>query len=192
MKSRCTKMSQLFGLLGAAALGLLGIARAEVAGYDKTEFMISMRDGVRLHTLVYQPQKQAESLPIILLRTPYGVDAAAPRALDDYLKDLAEDGYVFAFQDIRGRYKSEGAFVMIRPPRRNRGTEGDRRGHRCLRHDRVAGQEPEEQQRPGGDVGNLVPGLAHGNGLARAAPGAQGRFAPGASRRHVPGRRLSS
>ena len=79
--------------------------------------MVSMRDGVRLHTLVYKPVKQEASLPIILLRTPYGIDAAAPHALDDYLKDLAEEGYLFAFQDIRGRYKSEGVFAMIRPPR---------------------------------------------------------------------------
>ena len=42
------------------------------------------------------------------MRTPYGVDAGAPRALGEYLKDLADDGYLFAFQDIRGRFKSEG------------------------------------------------------------------------------------
>ena len=43
------------------------------------------------------------------------VDAGGPRALGEYLKDMADDGYLFAFQDIRGRYKSEGTFVMIRP-----------------------------------------------------------------------------
>ena len=54
----------------------------------------------------------------MLMRTPYGIDAGAPHALAEYLKDLADDGYLFAFQDIRGRYKSEGTFVMIRPPRK--------------------------------------------------------------------------
>jgi putative CocE/NonD family hydrolase len=101
-------------------LPLLGASQglhAETSGYDKTENMVPMRDGVRLHTLVYRPAKQKEPLPIILLRTPYGVDGGAPRALSEYLKDMADEGYLFAFQDIRGRYKSEGSFVMNRPPR---------------------------------------------------------------------------
>ena len=98
-------------------VGLGGIARAEVSGYEKSELMIAMRDGVKLHTLVYRPARQEGALPIVLMRTPYGIDGAAPRALDDYLKDLADDGYLFVFQDIRGRYKSEGQFVMIRAPR---------------------------------------------------------------------------
>ncbi len=54
----------------------------------------------------------------MLMRTPYGVDRRGARALGEYLKDLADDGYIFAFQDIRGRYKSEGTFVMIRRPAR--------------------------------------------------------------------------
>src|SRR5271157_3645159 len=117
MKPRCSELSHVMGLLGAVVLGLVGIARADIPGYEKSEFMVSMRDGVRLHTLVYRPVKQEGSLPIVLMRTPYGIAAGAPRALDDYLKDLAEEGYIFAFQDIRGRYKSEGQFVMSRPPR---------------------------------------------------------------------------
>ena len=51
-----------------------------------------MRDGVRLHTLVYKPVKQQGPLPILLSRTPYGVDRRTTAHLDDYLKDLAEDG----------------------------------------------------------------------------------------------------
>jgi len=117
MKPRCSELSHVMGLLGAVVLGLVGMARADIPGYEQSEFKVSMRDGVRLHTLVYRPVKQEGSLPIVLMRTPYGIAAGAPRALDDYLKDLAEEGYIFAFQDIRGRYKSEGVFVMIRPPR---------------------------------------------------------------------------
>jgi putative CocE/NonD family hydrolase len=96
---------------------LSGQARAASSEYEKTEVMVSMRDGVRLHTLVYKPAKQNGPLPFILMRTPYGVDRGAPGALGDYLKDLTDDGYFFVFQDIRGRYKSEGSFVMIRAPR---------------------------------------------------------------------------
>src|SRR5262249_13356922 len=56
-------------------------------------------------------------LPFILLRTPYGIDTRGPQALSAYLKDLADEGYIFVFQDIRGRFKSGGKFVMSRPPR---------------------------------------------------------------------------
>ncbi len=105
-------------LLGIVLLGVASLSRADSHGYDKTEVMIPVRDGVKLHTLVYKPDKQNGPLPIILLRTPYGADRGASPALDGYLKDLADDGYFFAFQDIRGRYKSEGTFVMMRAPRR--------------------------------------------------------------------------
>ena len=118
MRPGCRRSPLLAFLLSLALPGLAGTGRADVAGYEKTEFMVPMRDGVRLHTLVYKPVKPAGPLPIMLMRTPYGVDAGAPHALGEYLKDLADDGYLFAFQDIRGRYKSEGTFVMIRAPRK--------------------------------------------------------------------------
>ncbi len=85
--------------------------------FTKTEPMIAMRDGVKLHTTVFVPKKVTEPLPFILLRTPYGIEAGGPRALQGYLKDLADEGYIFVFQDIRGRFKSAGTFVMSRPPR---------------------------------------------------------------------------
>jgi putative CocE/NonD family hydrolase len=85
--------------------------------FTKSEVMLPMRDGVKLYTTVYVPKATKGPLPFILMRSPYGVEAGGGRALQDYLKDLADEGYIFAFQDIRGRYKSEGAFVMSRPPR---------------------------------------------------------------------------
>jgi putative CocE/NonD family hydrolase len=88
--------------------------------YDRTNAMIPMRDGVRLNTDLWTPQGMTGPLPIILLRTPYGVSDAGQPLLTGYLKHLARDGYVFAFQDIRGRFKSEGQFVMQRMPRTNR------------------------------------------------------------------------
>jgi hypothetical protein len=88
--------------------------------YDRTNAMIPMRDGVRLNTDLWTPRGMTGPLPIILLRTPYGVSDAGQPMLTGYLKHLARDGYVFAFQDIRGRFKSEGQFVMQRMPRTNR------------------------------------------------------------------------
>jgi uncharacterized protein len=86
------------------------------SGFAKQEVMVAMRDGVRLHTLVFVPPGTHPALPILFIRTPYGIDAS-DRQLTSSLKELAADGYIFAFQDIRGRYKSEGQFVMQRAPR---------------------------------------------------------------------------
>jgi putative CocE/NonD family hydrolase len=85
--------------------------------YVKTESMIPMRDGVRLHTTIFAPRQPAGPLPFLLYRTPYGIDGAPARLFSGYLKELAEEGYLFVLQDIRGRFKSEGGFVMNRPPR---------------------------------------------------------------------------
>jgi putative CocE/NonD family hydrolase len=85
--------------------------------YEKTEVMIPMRDGVRLHTMILVPKVIAEDLPIIMVRTPYGI-AGGERSLNGNL--LAQEGYIFAFQDLRGRYTSEGQFEMLRPMRDKR------------------------------------------------------------------------
>jgi putative CocE/NonD family hydrolase len=71
---------------------------------------------LKLHTTIYVPKGRSENLPILLTRTPYGIGQAA-RNFEGSYKELAEAGYVFAFQDIRGRYGSEGVFVMQRPMR---------------------------------------------------------------------------
>src|SRR5437899_586625 len=83
--------------------------------FERTEAMVPMRDGAKLFTLVYVPKQVKGPLPIIFVRTPYGIDTRADRDFRSYLKDLVDDGYAFAFQDIRGRFKSEGKFVMCRP-----------------------------------------------------------------------------
>ncbi|MGH9775743.1 MAG: CocE/NonD family hydrolase [Candidatus Acidiferrales bacterium] len=87
--------------------------------FDKTDVMIPMRDGVRLHTEIFRPKGISESLPIFLTRTPYGTaddEKGFSRLLNLY-REMFTDGYIFVFQDIRGRFKSEGQFVMQRPPR---------------------------------------------------------------------------
>lgn len=85
--------------------------------FAKQEVMIAMRDGVRLHTEIYTPKSAAGPLPIFLERTPYGIsakDGGFSGKLYRY-EDMFADGYIFVFQDIRGRFGSEGAFIMNRP-----------------------------------------------------------------------------
>jgi uncharacterized protein len=85
--------------------------------FDKNEVMIPMRDGVKLYTEIYTPKNVGEPLPILMNRTPYGIaspDKGISRLMHRYA-DMVPDGYIFVFQDIRGRYGSEGRFVMLRP-----------------------------------------------------------------------------
>src|SRR5260370_10781533 len=87
--------------------------------FDKTDVMIAARDGVKLHTEIYAPKNATEPLSIVLERTPYGLDddpKGYSRKLNRYA-EMIPDAYIFVFQDIRGRYGSEGKFVMQRPVR---------------------------------------------------------------------------
>jgi putative CocE/NonD family hydrolase len=84
--------------------------------FQVRDAMIPMRDGVRLHVKIFTPKDQREALPIIMSRTPYGVKGAAGE-FATYMKALADEGYLFVFEDIRGKYGSEGTFVMQRPAR---------------------------------------------------------------------------
>jgi len=85
--------------------------------FEKREVMIRVRDGVKLHMEIYTPKDANGPLPIIMMRTPYGISAGGngySRMLYEN-EDLFADGYIFVFQDIRGRYGSEGKFEMNRP-----------------------------------------------------------------------------
>jgi len=80
---------------------------------DRRELSIPVRDGVSLFAISVSPKSAAKPLPIMLVRTPYGVSGhLRPGPLPTEYKELAEDGYIFVFQDIRGRNKSAGQFVM--------------------------------------------------------------------------------
>jgi uncharacterized protein len=85
--------------------------------FERREEMIRMRDGVRLHTLIFAPKSQQDVLPIIMSRTPYGIAESTSDSINRRYRDFIRDGYVFVLQDIRGRYASEGQFVMNRPMR---------------------------------------------------------------------------
>ena len=83
--------------------------------YQRAEVMIPMRDGVKLHAVILKPADIAGPLPFILQRTPYGVDGTTRGSFFAGRPDLARAGYIYVAEDIRGRYKSEGEFVMMRP-----------------------------------------------------------------------------
>jgi uncharacterized protein len=91
--------------------------------FEISDVMIPMRDGVRLHTKIFVPRDQNAPLPIIVKRTPYGVEGSGGN-FNAYFKALADDDYIFVFQDIRGKFGSEGQFVMQRPVRLRPGGSG--------------------------------------------------------------------
>ncbi len=76
------------------------------------EVMIPVRDGVHLQTAILTPVDQQGPLPILFRRTPYGVPEKPPEQIPTSLKELAQDGYIFIFQNLRGRFKSEGVFNL--------------------------------------------------------------------------------
>ncbi len=88
--------------------------------YDKADYMVPMRDGTRLFTIVYTPKDTSKIYPILLVRTPYSIPPYGPDEYRDVLGPSTEfdrDGYIFAFQDVRGKFRSEGEFQVIKPLR---------------------------------------------------------------------------
>ena len=83
--------------------------------YQRSEMMIPMRDGVKLHAVILKPTDIAAPLPFLIQRTPYGVGGTTGKSFFWTRPELARDGYIYVSEDIRGRYKSEGQFVMMRP-----------------------------------------------------------------------------
>jgi uncharacterized protein len=83
--------------------------------YTRQEVMIPMRDGIKLHAVILRPKDYTTPLPFLMERTPYGVDGNTPDSINPGEPELAASRYIFVFEDIRGRYKSEGTFVMSRP-----------------------------------------------------------------------------
>jgi hypothetical protein len=95
-----------------------GSQKAPPKEYTRSEAMIPMRDGVKLHVAILRPvgsENAGEPLPFLMERTPYGTDNASPKNVVIAKPELAASGYIFVFGDIRGRYQSEGTFVMNRP-----------------------------------------------------------------------------
>ena len=108
------------------ALGRDGSTEPDYSAlFDQEIVRIAMRDGIELHTEIYRPKDQAEDLPIILTRTPYGLNQTPDgyTALLRMYPKLVEEGYLFVFQDTRGRGASDGEFVTL-GPMRDRSVEG--------------------------------------------------------------------
>ena len=88
------------------------------ARYTKYEFMVPMRDGVKLFTSIYAPKDTAQKYPFLITRTPYSV---GPYGVDQYRSSVGpsehfqKEGFIFVYQDARGRYMSEGEFQQVRP-----------------------------------------------------------------------------
>jgi len=83
--------------------------------YSHEDVMIPMRDGVKLHAVILRPEHTDENLPFLMERTPYGVAGLTSDGINASSPALAQSGYIFVFEDIRGRFGSEGTFVMMRP-----------------------------------------------------------------------------
>src|SRR5579885_3903858 len=98
------------------------------AHYTKYEYRIPMRDGVHLFTSVYVPKDASRSYPFLINRTPYSV---SPYGVDSYRPrlgpspDFDKTGYIFVFQDVRGRFMSEGTFLEMRPHIDNKKSKTD-------------------------------------------------------------------
>src|SRR5215831_15574844 len=92
--------------------------------YVKREAMIPMRDGVKLYTVIVVP-KGARNAPMVLTRTPYNASKRASRNESPHMlatlplsdEVFVNDGYIRVYQDVRGKYKSEGVYLMTRPVR---------------------------------------------------------------------------
>lgn len=100
--------------------------------YTKTEYKISMRDGVKLFTTVYAPKDNSEKHPFLMTRTPYscapyGEGKYQPRLWQFHWKEYLKEGYIMVFQDVRGRWMSEGEFMDVRPfnPNKKKKTDID-------------------------------------------------------------------
>jgi len=114
-------------LIGATALAMLaipmaqGIARPQATPVAKSaaqspftyrQVMVPVRDGAKLQTVILAPRDAKGPLPILFQRSPYGVPEAAPPSVPRSWATLAKDGYIFVFQSMRGRFKSDGTFTF--------------------------------------------------------------------------------
>lgn len=99
-------------------LSFFACSQHTTTDYQKNEVLIPMRDGVKLHTAIYTPINQQEDLPVIIKRTPYSCAPYGEELMEkvSHNPHLVEAGYIFIFQDMRGRYMSEGAFENTKPP----------------------------------------------------------------------------
>ena len=115
LRKRTSAASNRIGLafLGFLFLSTWAGAQSVRDLYTKREVYITMRDGVRLFTSIYIPKDTSRPAPFLMMRTPY---SCRPYGEDQYRSSLGpepsfvNEGYIFVYQDVRGRYMSEGEF----------------------------------------------------------------------------------
>ncbi|HZI46593.1 MAG TPA: CocE/NonD family hydrolase, partial [Pyrinomonadaceae bacterium] len=124
--SRLVKLAATVLLLLVAAsvtLAQLTKEQRELADYIKShytkrEVYIPMRDGVKLFVCIYEPKDKDHKYPIMFDRTPYSVGPYGPNEYKTLLGPnelFAHEGYIFVYEDVRGRYMSEGVYEDVRP-----------------------------------------------------------------------------
>lgn len=128
MRNQVFRSVIIFVPLVLATFALQPTARTDEvdvkAFYTKTEQLIPMRDGVKLFTAIYTPKDQSQKYPIMLNRTPYSVSPYGPNAYKDALgpsNHFQNEKFIFVYQDVRGKFMSEGEWVEVRPykPKKN-------------------------------------------------------------------------
>ena len=108
----CLRLSLVAAYLSATLLGADAIDLK--TSYEKFEFRVPMRDGIKLFTVVYAPKDKQEKYPFLMTRTPYSVAPYNLQAFSAYVgpsQKFVAEKFIFVMQDVRGRYESEGDFV---------------------------------------------------------------------------------
>ena len=116
-RSRCPRVRVLL-LAAACTLGAQLSGQNVAKDYLKSELMIPMRDGVELFTQIYEPLERDGPLPVMLMRTPYGIGfygSEIRRATLGPSPLFAPAKYIFVYQDVRGKFRSEGEFEVMMP-----------------------------------------------------------------------------
>ena len=123
MRARRNQLLLLFSIFFIAATATVFAFFVQSQGdvksnYEKAEYMVPMRDGTKLYTQIYAPRDKSQKYPIILFRTPYSVGdygAKISRRTLGPNASYSREGFIFVYQDVRGKYKSEGDFVVMKP-----------------------------------------------------------------------------
>ena len=128
MKVLPFRLSKYFVILGLALLIIPINIQAQNpydirANYTKKEYTVPMRDGVKLFTQVYTPNDQSREYPVLLFRTPYSIGNYGGDNYRSYLGPnalYASEGFIFVYQDVRGKFQSEGEFIVMKPYRKDK------------------------------------------------------------------------
>ncbi len=111
-------MKKLYVLFLAFAVLACGNAQDAKSLYTKQEVMITMRDGIKLHTTIYSPKDTSKKYPILMSRTPYSCSPYGPDKFKEKIGPnftMMQEGNIVVYQDVRGRWNSEGVYDNMRP-----------------------------------------------------------------------------